>query len=192
MIGRAPAEMQNGFSFKAFILLFVESISFSLEVFLRRDFGCRYIGRKALLATWLILGFAECWTGYPVQSLHAFALVYSLFATYAWSRARIRLLRGDTAHSRYSGWPRYLRRHLHARETPIKKYFEPFAVLCIGLMICDNDRVLAMYLALASFCLFLTARRSDNWVRRRVLDVNDAIVEQQHVSARFQALRGQW
>ncbi len=46
MTGRTSPQPENGLSLKGFLILIIEAISFSVEVFLRRDFGCRYIGNR--------------------------------------------------------------------------------------------------------------------------------------------------
>lgn len=188
MIGRTPPQIRPGLTFNGWLIVIVEAFSFSVEAFLRRGFGCRYIDRQAALAPMLMSLFVVLSPPDDQAPMLCFLLAYLVMAAWQWTLARWRLLRGDDEHSRYSGWPRCLRAHLAHREHRIKKYFEPFAVICISGLIGEHSPCMAAYLAVSAACLFVSGQRAEGWMRRRVIDMNDAVVEQQHVAERFQTL----
>lgn len=72
-------------------------------------------------------------------------------------------------------------------EAKIKKWLEPFMVLCIGLV--SGNPPLCAYLCFAAVCLFITVHRAEGWIRRRVIEMNDAVLMQQDVAERFRKLQ---
>jgi hypothetical protein len=174
---------------KALLMLVVRAWAISLEVFLRRGFGSRYFGLQAALVLLLVPSYALIWEGQDLRPIFLFLVGYVVLSAFARIGMLFRVLRGDQRHSFYSGWPRLLNSRSRFCEIKVKKFVEPFVVLAIGGLIGNHNPPLAIYLVLASFCLTMTAHASDNWIRRRAMEMNDALLDQQHIAERFHDLR---
>jgi hypothetical protein len=174
---------------KTILTLVVHAWAVSVEVFLRRGFGSRYIGLQAALVLLLVPFYALIWNGHDPRPMFLFLVAYLGLVAFARIGVLFRVLRGDQRHSGYSGWPRCLNSRSRICEIKVKKFVEPFVVLAIGGLIGNHNPPLAIYLVIASFCLMVTVHESDNWIRRRATDMNDAVLDQQVIAERFRDLR---
>ena len=109
---------------------------------------------QAALAGFLIPAYGMLWPGYPTTGLDGFWLLYLVLGGL---RVVTRSL--STAARRFRPLPVFRLAALPAgapargRSPSRKKDFEPFAVICIGLIVRDGSFLLATYLAAAAICL---------------------------------------
>jgi hypothetical protein len=167
-------------------MLLIEAMAISIEVFLRSGFGCRYIGLQALLAA-VVMPLYAMLIGPDAAPMMWFWLFFMCFALGEWLKALRRSWRGDVTHSWYSGRSRIITENRQCSEIDIKKWLEPCLVLCVGL--CTRNAPACAYLCSAAVCLSITAHRTEGWIRRHVIDMNDAVLMQQDIAERFRRLQ---
>ncbi len=170
----------------------VEGCALSIEVFLHRHFGARYIGFQGLVATALIGVFIVfCGDhGHDPRPMILFLVAYLVLVACARLDAFRRTMRGDKTHSRYSGTPWLIKPNARLSEITIKKFVEPIVVLGIAALISDYNQPLAAYLIVAVSCLVGSNLRAAMWMRGRVMDMNDAVADQEQVAQQFRDMRG--
>ena len=171
--------------------LLINSIAVSIELFLRRDFGGRYIGAQAVVAAVLIPGYCLAWSRSDAFPMICFYFLFLGAAIAKAIRAYLRMRRGQSDHTRYSGRPNVLAAFPRLSEDKAKKYVEPMLVFTAGLLLLELTPALAVYLCVAAACLHVSAWETEKWMRRRALDMNDAVHEQQDIAERFRVLRGE-
>ncbi len=169
----------------------IEAWAISVEVFLRTGFGARYIGAKGavvlLMAPMSLLFFQD----QDPRPLLWFLVAYLVMVVIARIDSLRRRSRGDTTHSFYSGWPRLMKIFPRCSEVTVKKYVEPLFVGIVGVAIGNHNVPLAMYLLMAAICLFVSVFSSEEVLRRRVAEMNDAVNEQEIIAERFREIRGE-
>jgi hypothetical protein len=171
-------------------MLVIHAWSASIEVFLHRGFGERYLAVRGPAVIPLVLAYGACWEGRDIVPMLCFLAAYLVMC----ARARVGILarrkRGEFGHSMYSGVPRLMRLVPGWRESAVKRFAEPLLVLGAGCLACAIDEPLGLYLILGSFFVFATATVGTGWDRNRILDLNDAVIEQQWRAEQFRAVRG--
>ncbi|MCE9592333.1 MAG: hypothetical protein K8S99_17650 [Planctomycetes bacterium] len=175
------------------IVFFARSLAVSVEVFLRRGFGERYIGLQAAVAMPIILFFGVFFPEDDPGPMLWFLLAYLVMCV----RARIdgfrRRRRGELrSHSFYNGWPRLARVNPKFTESQVKRKTEPLLVLAVGYLVWQLNRPLGMYLILSAAALFLVAVLTERYERARAMDMNDAVIEQHRLAERFRELNDDW
>lgn len=176
------------------MFLFVaNSLATSIEVIFHdfRTFGVRYLGLNVLFTLLFIISFLcffhperDSWD--PLMSFAGLYLYLAVLARIvAWRRAS----RGDSTHSFYSGAPWIMSRDNGAFELRIKLWFEPIMSSCISLFLLDLNRPLGIYLIIATACLWIVRVHSAITIRARVLDMNDAVADQEIVTDQFRHMR---
>src|ERR1700759_4854793 len=86
-------------------LLLVSACAASVEVFLHRRFGERYLGVQAAAVLLLIPGYCLGWQGYNVQPMFLLWIAYLLMCLAHRVGGLIARWRGERGHSYYTGWP---------------------------------------------------------------------------------------
>jgi hypothetical protein len=165
------------------------------EVLLHKGFGRRYLGVSGFLALFqmglAILLFAyfhestldPLYDAKPLLAYFGLYVVAYFFTIYATIK---RHWRGQIEHTRYNGWPRFLPQRLGRFERSFKIVIEPNAVFLVGLDLAHWNWPLGLYLMFNAFCMFWSNIISIRFERRRAMDLQDAVLEQQ---ASAQALR---
>jgi hypothetical protein len=159
----------------------------SVEVFLHRRFGSRYCRLTALMVVPLGLAYTWLWAanGYDVRPLLWFYGAYVVALLVTQMGVIVRLWRGDQEHSYYNGYPLLLRQSHAAREGRVKLWAEPMMVGSIGVLVTDFNDPLGIYLMFAGFSLFVCGLARWMWQRRQVVDMQDAVFEQQNTAGSF-------
>jgi hypothetical protein len=162
----------------------------SVEVFLHRRFGLRYLSTFGPLAAGMMLIYAAF---VPVQEARPF-FVYVVSFGVCWLLLTIetwlRFWRGDNEHSGYGGFPRLLRRSLAFKEYRVKQLAEPMLVGIAGYCALELNRPLAIYVIFAAGCLFLSNAVQRRNETREAMMLHDATLEQQHRVNRFREIHG--
>lgn len=177
---------KNGAGILAFI---VECFAITVILFLRRRFGQRYVGIQAVAGILLILFFCGLCPRYDARPMMLFLIAYIKAFFYARSGVLYRGWRGNTEHSRYNGWPWLMCIFRSFRETTVKQFIEPPLVLVTGCLFCKLSEPLGAYLIIAAICLFASTSISNAWNRHRLLELNDAVIEQRQLAERFREIQ---
>ncbi|MBX9653852.1 hypothetical protein K2Y11_09585 [bacterium] len=160
------------------------------EVFLHRRFGKRYLGTQAFAVFLVVPIFAMFFPQDNPELLMSFLPVYLGMVILArlgiWWRHRKR----DIEHSYYNGWPIFLRSSAIRNEYFCKQVLEPGLILAIAVWIAEWNRLFACYLLFVTFCLVFNNLRMRDQEQKRVMDVDDAIIQQQQLAERLRGLRG--
>lgn len=162
----------------------------SVELFLHRGFGLRYVTQYGLMGVGLMMFYLAWW---PPEEFGPFVVYFLLFVALCLLRilgAWIRFWRGDSEHTLYGGFPVLLRRRLAHREYKVKQFFEPLLVAIVGAYTIQWDRVLGIYWIGAGVCLFISNAWERRWLNWQALALHDATLEQQHSFRRFQEIHG--
>lgn len=174
------------------VLMFVvQAWATSVEVFLHRGFGERYLGLQAGAVLLLVPLYCLAWPHYDLRPMMMFLLAYLVMYCTARSKAVLRRWRGEQFHSYYTGRPRLMRLLPRCDEVAVKRFIEPLIVLGIGYLSAQGNRPFGTYLMCAAACLIMSVTMSVAWSRTRALDLNDAVFDQQEVAERFRAMRGE-
>ncbi len=169
----------------ASLLLFLcDCLAFTVVVFLRRDFGRRYIGLQGLgiiaPLLWPLL--------MPQHDPRPMLLFFGLILCACLLNRVCGLIRRKAIsemHSRYSGTP-YLRCVLRNwDEVTIKQLGEPLLIFAAGAIVESFSLQLAAYLAVAGCALAISVAADRAAEHRRVEDLHDAYLEQQLLAEQF-------
>jgi hypothetical protein len=181
---RSPLEALN------IVVLVIRAWATSLEMFLHRDFGRRYLGLQASAVIFLIPFYCTTCAGYDIRPMFGFLVAYLTMCILH----RLSGLSRDSAtqgiHSMYTGYPRIWKLVPWISEIGVKKFVEPPAAFAVGLALCAYSPPLGIYVILGAFALMGSAIASDEAQRVRAIEMNDAVIEQQLVAERFRDLRG--
>lgn len=174
------------------IVVFIARIfSVSVEVFLRRNFGARYVGTQAALAVPLMFFFSIFFPHDDPRPLLWFLGAYLLMCFRARIEGLRRRRRGeDREHSYYNGWPRLADAAAKPDERKIKRIVEPALLLAVGYLVWECTRPLGTFLMLAAGSLFLVSLLTEQYERVRAMDMNDAVIEQRQLAERFREMNG--
>jgi hypothetical protein len=189
--GGARRGGMTGMRSKDAFMLLINAMAISLEVFMHRDFGGRFISQQALVAAFLIPGYSLFWDERSLVPMACFYLLFVVFAVINAIRAYRRMRRGQSSHSRYSGRPKVLKAFPRLSEEKAKAYIEPLLALGVGLILLDVNQPFSVFLCFAGTCMHISARETERSMRRRAMDMNDAVCEQQDVAERFRVLQGE-
>lgn len=176
------------------VLVFVARMLASpLEACLRREFGQKYFGIEALASLGLLPLWMAFWPGMSADGLICF-WVYVLFMLARARAESLRMLRhGANVHTRYSGWPRLSRWFPRMSEAALKAKYEPAFCFLAGILLFCVTEPLGSFVLVATVGLVLTQSTIEAVERARVMELNDAMIEQQSLAGRFREMqRNQW
>jgi hypothetical protein len=175
----------------AWALFVCRSVAVSVEVFLHREIGERYLGLPAAAVLLLVPLYSLGWRGHDLWPLMLFLLAYLVMCCCARVGSLVRRFRGEPGHSFYTGWPRVMTARAKWSEVTFKRFVEPLLVLSFGFLILLANPPLGTYLMLAAGGLFISVNASIAEERTRALDMNDAVIHQEIVAERFRGMRGE-
>lgn len=168
------------------------TLATSMEVFLHRGFGERYLGMQALAVVPAVFFFTAFWRGHDVSPLLMFVLFYLGMCAAARARMlRSRAAGGPQEHSGYNGQPWLMRFWPQLSEERLKTTIEPALLLLIGLLVMPLNAPLGSYVMLGAVGMIVSVQMYLADQRARVLDMHDAHVEQQNVVEGFRHARGE-
>ncbi|MBX6312462.1 MAG: hypothetical protein IRY99_06010 [Isosphaeraceae bacterium] len=170
------------------LMLAVRSCAVSLEVFMHRDFGERYLGPQAAFAFPLVLIYSLLWGGDDATAMHYFLGAYAVFFVGARSAAVARRRRGGQVHSYYCGWPLVMRLLPARDELKVKSKIEPLLAATIGFLLLSAAPSLGLYIVIGSLCLVAKTDEQIKAERETMFDLNDAVLEQEWRAERFRGM----
>ena len=172
------------------LVVLIRSVAASVELFLHRRFGVHYVGAYAAPAMLLMTMYSVFWPIDESVPFLLFPVAFFVNCILAQIGVCIRFYRGESEHSRYCGFPRFLRRHLAYREYRVKQFAEPILVGGIGYLACDWNRPLGVYWMFAAVCLYLSTALDRAWQTRQAIVLHDAAIEQHQTAGRFREIHG--
>jgi hypothetical protein len=166
-----------------------DSLALSLEVFLHRRFGVRYIGLQAAGALLILFVYPAMWEGHDVRPLGGFLLAFLLMNAVARIGMMIRCWRGDGEHSYYTGRPWLMSILRGSSELTVKRGYEPLLVFLVGALTLPWSQPLGSYLMIAAFGLLASVHLQHSEEVTKAMDMFDAYTEQRNVAERFRRMR---
>jgi hypothetical protein len=160
----------------------------SLEVFLRRRFGERYLGVRAAAAVLLIPFFGVFFGGHDLRPLLWFWGIYILMCFIARVNVLRRRLRYEHLPTMYTGLPHLQRWLPRLSEVTIKRFIEPVLIFVLGTLVCLWNDPLGMYLILGAICLAVTVNLAEMQARARALDLFDTVMAQRQIAERYRSM----
>jgi hypothetical protein len=178
-------------------LFVARALAVSVEVFLHdpTTFGARYLGPQVLVTLLVMLCFPALWPGADPEPMRWFLGLFLVLCGAAQAAIASRRRRGKPdPHSYYNGVPLLLKlprpRWSKVTEEDVKGYQEPAVVGLVGVLLIEANRPLSVYLMLAAVAMFLMERVAQRVTRNRLLDLQDAQLEQRSLVERFRKQRG--
>lgn len=173
--------------------LIANAWAMSVIVFLRKDFGHRFLDLRAFFALCLIFVYPIFWSGEDPRPVLVFLLLFILMCARARFEMRRNRRRGRIEHSRYSGRPRLMKNFPKLDEQQVKRTAEPAYVLFCGICLLPFTQPLAMFLIIAAACLRGTAEMARLYEREKAQATIDAMIDAQHHAERVRAMsEGRW
>jgi hypothetical protein len=164
------------------------SICLTIEVFLHRGFGSRYVG-CGFLGMAVIFVFAKFFPGQDVLPLYCYMAAYGVLWLITAVSTLIRCWRGkDRVHSRYTGRP-YLWRLLPNWKEMNVKHLEALAVILLGFGVHYLNPPLGYYLMMAASLVFLRGYSMAVEQRTRAVELNDMVIEEKLVADQFRDMQ---
>lgn len=136
------------------------SLCISVEIFVRRGFGARYLTWakifKAFFGTVLFIFLAAIFVGHLEAPLFDLWLM-SFWLISFWHKGVIiwRNIRHEQWHSQSPGQALFYWRLLKINETLLFRFLEPLQIFVLGLVLLELDVLMAIWLITASSCLFI-------------------------------------
>jgi hypothetical protein len=168
--------MQIGF-------LIARSYATTIEIFLHKGFGRRYFGLNAIVGAFILFACSLLLEEWDTTWLKMYLLFYVMYLF-------IHLLVPDRdrgQHSYYAGYPLLLPQRSRVSEYAFKRYYEPLFVAMFGGLVWFFNAPLGGYLIGAGWALNVVNSMGRVADRNRVLDLRDAVIEQQIVSEEFRS-----
>lgn len=180
----------GGAGFNIFMLV-LRSITVTVEVFLHRRFGSRFLGLQAALGILVILLFAGIIPAPGSWGLILFLLAYLKACLVARAGIVWRRVRGEEfEHTLYSGQPWLMKVFPRLNELTIKRVIEPMAVFVVAAAIMNFIPALGLYLLMAAIALGISVNHTEGEERRRAQMMNDAVIDAQQRAERFRSMSG--
>jgi len=172
------------------LMLFVLAIrawALTLEVFLRRQLGARYIGLEGPLAFLVLLFYAAECPGYDLGPLGGFTLAFFGACLLHRIRSLSYFFTGqvDPAHTRYSGRPVLMKLVPFLSELAVKRFVEPLFLSVLAICLIPWNPPLGMYVLIGSGCVFVTVSADICYFHNQVQTMQDMLVDQQAVADEF-------
>jgi len=166
------------------------AICLTIEVFLHRGFGSRYVS-GGFLGVIVIYLFSLMFNPQDISPLLDFAAVYLIFWLIATLCVLIRYWRGkDKMHAKYTGRP-FLWRLLPGWKEDNVKHLEGVIVIAVGYGVHYLNAPLGCYIMAAAAVVLLRNYSRISELRRRAVDMNDKVIEQKLVAEQFRAMQEQ-
>jgi len=159
------------------------------EVFLHRRFGSRYLNIQAASVLLIVPIYSCLWEGHDTRPLYWYLAAYLLMVFVARLSISYRQWKRDNEHTFYNGLPVLLRRSAYRYEQIFKQFVEPSLVIAVAFLMTDWNPPLGMYLVMVAFCLFIHSARMNGYAHLQLMDLHDAVIEQQQRAERFRDLR---
>ncbi len=173
-------------------LFLARTWSTSIEVFIHRATGERYLAGQALAVFLLAPIYATFWQGYDLRPMLWFMPAYFGACVVNRLQQLARAKRGEHCHSYYTGWPRFLGPKATVTELTMKRFWEPLITLLLGCVCRDwYNAPLGTYFMIGGGCLFVSVNAAIMTMQMRTLDLNDATIEQEIIAERFRDMRGE-
>lgn len=167
----------------------------SVEVFLHRRFGERYIGLQAAAVLPAMLVYSLFWQGHNTAPLMMFVAAYMVMVAGVRVDIARRRRSGDVEHSYYNGFPEILRLPLLRRwlsERAAKRVVEPLLVGGIGVLMLPTSEPLGLYLMIAGCALRVTLKMADAVQKARLINMRDAYFDQMNLAEQFRKGNRRW
>jgi hypothetical protein len=168
------------------VMLFVVRVwATSIEVFIRRGMGRRYLGLHAAAVLLLVPLYCLFWELYDVRPMVWFLEAYvGMLLVSRISRLR----RGkEDCHSYYDGFPRMLKSEHWECEVRFKRINEPLLVGCLGAGIVVVSQPLGWYVIIGAIALAIQSEVWEQWEAARAMDIHDAMLEQSFLAKRLRS-----
>jgi hypothetical protein len=164
------------------------SVALTVEVFLHSGFGAGYIG-CGFMGVVVMFVFTLCFPDQNPLPVLWFSVAYGVLWLVAAIKTLARYWSGrDRVHSKYTGRPHLWRLLPDWKEDNIKK-LEALAVILVGWGVHYFSRELGNYLMLAALLVFLRVHNIVVQQRSRVVEMNDAVIEQKLIADRFREIQ---
>lgn len=173
------------------LLRICRAFSFSIEIFLRKGFGPRYIESNALWSVLLIpcycmlFEFRRCETMMLFYLCSFVMLFYHRIMRLKWfSRNR------GYIHSYYNGRPRLLGKSYKGCEERFKHRVEPILVIMAGIWLLNCcEEPFTWFVTIAGFCMLIKGTVHSQAQKNEIANLRDAMIEQQLLAERLRQWR---
>lgn len=169
-------------------MLVIQAYAISVEVFLHRGFGERYLGSQAALVFLLVPFHAYLLRDYDPSQLFRFLGAYLIACVLQRIGIIQRRWKGVIRHSFYSGFPILATGNTRFDEPCFKIWIEPFLVMLAGAVLIALDRALGTFILAAGFALYIKGRMMNQLDRIKLLDMQDAMFDQMHRGSQVRAM----
>lgn len=197
-MSQSKAYYKNESSFTIFILTILQTITVSLEVFIRVRMGERYM--TILRATWMFCFFLLFWfvmsgwtDAFKTNGIAIFFFLSFFLAMTNAVIARRRHSKNIEIHSYYTGIPLLSMFFPNKEEITIKNFIEPLFLFIIGAILFTVGKYityetygLGAYITVVSFVLFIKNQIEYDIARNRYLDVVDKKIESEMLNDAIQ------
>jgi len=173
-------------------MVIVQAWAATVEVFLHRSFGQRYLGVAGAVGIMVVLAFSMVWPGFNLAPLMLFLGVFVVMCARARLESWRECRRGIVQHSYYNGYPRLMRFLPTWNEVSVKRFVEPCLTFFLAMILMPVNPPLGCYLVVAACCLAGTNSTYDQWNRMQALEMNDAVITQRQIAGKFRELQGHW
>jgi hypothetical protein len=174
------------------IFVFVVDVwATSLQVFLHVGFGWRALGKQAAAVLLLVPIYIMLWQHYDPRPMVLFMPAYLLMCGLARLAMLSDWLKGrKPIHSRYNGRPVFHRLVPFVSEITFKLFVEPAMVFAGAFVVARDNKPLGYFLMIGAVCLSLQTQLTKVWMRIRLADMHDAMIEQEAIAEEFRKTRG--
>ncbi len=169
-------------------MLVIQAYATSVEVFLHRGFGERYLGSQAALVFLLVPFHSYLLRDYDPRQLFRFLGAYLIACVLQRIGIIRRRWKGVARHSFYSGFPILATGNTRFDESCFKIWIEPFLVMLGGAVFISQDRALGTFILAAGFALYIKGRMMNQLDRIKLLDMQDAMFDQMHRGSQVRAM----
>ena len=180
-----PSDIQSSMNL---LMVVLHIYSTSIEVFLHRGMGARYLGLQAVFVLFLVPlhpGFMR--TKDPsLTGLFLLAYLGACLGQRAVMLARQRT--GEVVHSRYNGYPWILGAKSRIDELTWKGRVEPLLVVLGGVLFACLDEGFGSFVMTAGGAMFLKNLMHQQLRSQELMDMQDSLVEQQQRAAQFRQM----
>jgi hypothetical protein len=166
------------------------AIALTVEVFLHRGFGSRYVG-CGFIGVVIIFLFSMLFPGQDTSVLLGFAALYGILWLVALFNVGIRRWRHiNRVHSHYNGRSHLSRLLPNWKETNVK-HVESLTAFLVGFGVHCLNRPLGDYLMFAAAFVFVRGYNLAMQRRERAIRMNDQVIEQKLIAEQFREMQGQ-
>ena len=170
-------------------LFFFQVYSTAIEVFIHHSIGHRYLGFQAL-AVLMVVPLHTLFFRTNDPSMTAVFLIFYLGACILQRCGQLsRRLKGVVVHSQYNGYPWLMTERAKVSETTVKTWYEPGLIALLGLMLRQSDHANGSFLMYCAFAMCVKNLVGQHLVHEELADMNDSLIEQQHMAERFRQSR---